>query len=508
MSDESVHAALRSEHPLVLVEAPAGCGKTFQGAEFARDLVKSGARGRPLILTHTHAACSVFAERTSGHRNAIDIKTIDSVIARVAAAYHKGLGLPADTSSWVRSRGKNGHAELAVRVSGLLKRHPMIAASLARRHPVVICDEHQDSSGDQHAVVEALLTQGARVRVFFDPMQRIFGDKKVDGACPPCDWAALKDAAQAFEELDTPHRWKSGSATLGDWTLEARKTLRTGGTIDLTGKVPDGLAVHFAENLSKKYGDYSLEKANRKPIDDFVESSKSLLILTSTNRTARALCAFFNRRIPLWEGHVRDNLERLVSRITAAQGDTGKLGSAVVDFMGDIGKGFSASAFGSAFEQEIKDGCAKPRKGKPAAIQELARRVLKEPDHRGIAAMLTHLEERKAAKDPVFSEVEFDNYREFKEAIRLGKFADAESGLVEITHHRTYARPKPPAKVISTIHKAKGLECDSAVVMPCDAVTFSGKNDGRCLLYVALSRAKKRLMLVLSKENPSPLFKV
>jgi DNA helicase-2/ATP-dependent DNA helicase PcrA len=126
-----------------------------------------------------------------------------------------------------------------------------------------------------------------------------------------------------------------------------------------------------------------------------------------------------------------------------------------------------------------------------------------------MAAMLRHLEKRKAAKDPVFEDIEFDNYREFKEAIRLGGFADAETGLAEITHHRTYARPKPPAKAISTIHKAKGLECDSAVVMPCDAATFSGKkDDARCLLYVALSRAKKRLMLVLSKEKPSPLFKV
>ena len=44
--------------------------------------------------------------------------------------------------------------------------------------------------------------------------------------------------------------------------------------------------------------------------------------------------------------------------------------------------------------------------------------------------------------------------------------------------------------------------------MPCDAKTFSGKDDARCLLYVALSRAKKRLMLVLSKGNPSPLFKI
>src|SRR5690606_2206316 len=109
-----------------------------------------------------------------------------------------------------------------------------------------------------------------------------------------------------------------------------------------------------------------------------------------------------------------------------------------------------------------------------------------------------HLEECKASRDRVFADIEFDNYLEFKEAIRLGTFADGETGLAEITHHRTYTRPKPPAKAISTIHKAKGLECDSVIVMPCDAATFSGKKeDSRCLLYVALSRAKKRLMLVL-----------
>ncbi len=373
MSDASVHAALRADHPLVLVEAPAGCGKTYQGADYARELVTTATRGRPLILTHTHAACSVFADSTSGHRNAIDIKTIDSVIARIATTYHKGLGIPADTSAWVRAQGKDGHAQLAVKVSGLLKRHPMIAASLARRHPVVICDEHQDSSGDQHALAMALLEQGAKVRVFADPMQKIFRDKALDGACPPCDWSDLKKAAHVFEELDVPHRWTDGSPALGTWTLAARKSLSNGGVIDLTGELPDGLNVVFAENNGKKYGDYALDKADRKPVDDFVESQKSLLVLTSTNKTARALCAFVNRRIPLWEGHVRDNLEKLVSTIIAAGGDCEKLGSAIVEFMGDIGKGFSASAFGDDFEREIAEGCAKPRKGKPAAIQELAR---------------------------------------------------------------------------------------------------------------------------------------
>ena len=66
VSDETVHAALRSGAPLVVIEAPAGCGKTHQGAEYAREVATERSPGRPLILTHTHAACSVFAARTKG----------------------------------------------------------------------------------------------------------------------------------------------------------------------------------------------------------------------------------------------------------------------------------------------------------------------------------------------------------------------------------------------------------------------------------------------------------
>ncbi len=60
-----------------------------------------------------------------------------------------------------------------------------------------------------------------------------------------------------------------------------------------------------------------------------------------------------------------------------------------------------------------------------------------------------------------------------REAVRLGGHADPDAGFAEITNHRTHARPKPPPKAISTIHKAKGLECDGVIVMPCDAKTLS-----------------------------------
>lgn len=503
MSDASVRAALRSDAPLVTVEAPAGCGKTTQGAEYAQEIAVAGA-SRLLILTHTHAACSVFSDRTKGAGARIEIRTIDGVIAHIASVYHVGLGLPADTAAWVRQR-REGHADLALRVAALLKRYPMIAASMAQRHPIVICDEHQDSSGDQHAVVMAFLEQGARLRVFADPMQKIFKDRAVNGACPPCDWHNLTSRAQAFEQLDTPHRWSTGCSELGLWTLKARASLKTGGAIDLRNGLPPSVSILFAENQARASLDYRLTGLDRKPIDAFEKGQSSLLILTHFNDTARSLRSFFNRRIPLWEGHTRSALEKLVDTIRESHGDRAALAEAIVVFMGDVGKGFSPSGFGARLKEEAREGCILSRRGKPATIQELARFLVAEADHRGVAKMLRHLSELRTT-DSDFADIEIDCHREFWDAVHLGSFETPDAGLAEITHRRTYSRPKPPAKAISIIHKAKGLECDSVIVMPCDSKNFPDKPDARCLLYVALSRAKRRLMLVVPRSSPSPLL--
>jgi ATP-dependent exoDNAse (exonuclease V) beta subunit len=40
------------------------------------------------------------------------------------------------------------------------------------------------------------------------------------------------------------------------------------------------------------------------------------------------------------------------------------------------------------------------------------------------------------------------------------------------------------------------------ILMPCDSRTFPDKNDARRLLYVALSRAKESLMIVVSRNAP------
>jgi hypothetical protein len=196
-----------------------------------------------------------------------------------------------------------------------------------------------------------------------------------------------------------------------------------------------------------------------------------------------------------------------VSAISCSVGKPGALAAAVTIFLSAIGIGFSPSGFGNVFEQEAQDGCKRPRKGKSATIQELARLLVMEPDHRGIAKMLQRLSELRTT-DGAFSEIKIDCRTEFWEAIRLGQFDTADTGLAEITHHRSYSHPEPPARAISTVHKAKGLECEAVIVMPCDGKTFPDKPDARCLLYVALSRATSRLLIVVSRTNPSPLLNI
>ena len=505
MSDESVRSALRSDAALVAVEAPAGCGKTHQGAAYASDIASADDSCRPLILTHTHAACSVFAERTRQTRARVEIRTIDSLIGQIAAAYHVGLGLPPDIAAWVRGR-KNGHARLASTVAALLKRHPMIAAAVARRHSVVICDEHQDSSGDQHSVVMAIHHQGSALRVFSDPMQRIFDETTTGGTFAPCDWDSLKDQADALAQLDTPHRWSDGCQDLGRWTLAARRTLRAGGAVDLhSGLIPESVEVLFAENRAPKNLAYQLSSDDRRPVDEFERQHDSLLILTRHNPTAMSLRSLFNRRILLWEGYTRYALDGLVDAIRNADGDCGALAAAVVRFMGDVGKGFSPSVFGKIFEREVREGCSRTHRGRPEKVQELARLLLADPGHHGVSAVLHRLGEL-ATTDPDFADVKIDCNREFWDAIRLDEFETVDEGLAEITHRRNYSRPRPPDRAISIIHKAKGLQCDSAIVMPCNGRTFPDKPIARCLLYVAISRARRRLMLVVSRQDPTPLL--
>src|SRR5439155_17121450 len=58
---------------------------------------------------------------------------------------------------------------------------------------------------------------------------------------------------------------------------------------------------------------------------------------------------------------------------------------------------------------------------------------------------------------------------------------------------------------ILTIHKCKGLEFDSVVILGVEKETFWGKaEDERCAFFVGVSRAKERLLLTHAGHRRTP----
>ena len=214
---------------------------------------------------------------------------------------------------------------------------------------------------------------GASVRIFGDPMQRIYGNrkKKTEIEADNQRWESLKRKAEAFDKLDEPHRWSDGSGALGRWILDARTALHTGGQVDLRGILPPGISIIAAENQSPKHGGYILASGNGKPIYSLVNSRKSILVLATQVETVGALRAFFFRQLPIWEGHVRKGLETLVDVVRNHKGDAVTIAQAVLNFLNDVATGFTPSAYGNILLAEVSSGCIGKRRLMPATLQAL-----------------------------------------------------------------------------------------------------------------------------------------
>ena len=504
MSDFSVHRALRSSARLVVVEAPAGCGKTYQGADYTREIAEQLETGRLLILTHTHAAREVFHSRTMGCRSKAEIRTIDSLLAEVGSAYHEALGLPKDVGSWALQNNK--FSEVAEKVSLLLQCVPAVANAMAARYPIIVCDEHQDASPPQEAIILACLRAGSAVRIFGDPRQRVYS-RGTEALKDAQRWEALKQAADRYEVLDIPHRWSNGHKALGQWIQERRRALWEDGVVNLQAPLPSAVKVIIAENQATHFGGYRLTTGDGKPVWTLVRSSQSLLVLSSFNSTVGALRGIFSKELPIWEGHVRDNLEDLVLAIETSNGAPERIARAAVKFIQQVATGFSESAYAKILLSEVQTGCTGKKTGKPAKLQQLARILIESPNHCGVALFLRALES-SLKSEQAFAAIRLDGRREFWDAASLDAFESARDGLAELARRRTSTAHVMPRKVLSTIHKAKGLECSDVLIIPCDGAHFKDSEEARCALYVAMSRGTRSLTFVVSRNNPSPLIMV
>ena len=505
MSDERVAALLRSAHPLVVIEAPAGCGKTYQGAQYAHDIADSLGEGRLLILTHTHAACDVFSNKTVGVGRHVEVKTIDALIGQIVKAYRRTLGLPDDPSLWALQN--DGFDILADKAAVLLNHQPSIASSLARRYPIIICDEHQDCTLSQHEVVLALHNAGSRLRIFGDPLQRIYGARTDAAIAHDWDrWDRLKASGES-DLLSVPHRWnRDGDAQLGAWVQRARLCLQQNRPIDLNDRLPASVRIISAYNQAQTRSGYQVSRDHRRPIDEVRNRHDQLMIMASNNDLTVSLRAFWGRSIPIWEGHTRKYLPGFIQSLSDHEGNPESIAVAIINFMGNVSIGCTQNSHGNRLCREIRTGCVKPTRGMPGQLQVMAKVLIANPNHKGAAECLEYLKNLIKRRETGFAGIKIDQWSEFFDAIRLGAFEDAASGYAELSQKRTLLKPKPAEKTISTVHKSKGMECDNAMIVMGKGGDFSRTHYSRCKLYVALSRAQKSLTIVLPTREPCRLF--
>ena len=159
------------------------------------------------------------------------------------------------------------------------------------------------------------------VRIFGDPMQRIFAAGNQNAAdLDKRRWTTLIEKADVHERLCFPHRWKSGSPALGEWILSVREVLRAGKRVSMRPPNPAGLKIIVADNESKSPVGYQLSKENTKELHSVPNRANTLLVLAAHKDTVDAVHSLFGRRIRIWEGHIRESLDALISSVQQDQG--------------------------------------------------------------------------------------------------------------------------------------------------------------------------------------------
>ncbi len=504
MTDAEIETLLRSNAQLVVIEAPAGCGKTYQAASYAADVATVLEKGKVLVLTHTHAACSVVAERTKGIRVKVQIQTLDSLINQVATAYRLPLRLPEDVAGWARS---NGYDELAEKVSRFLFANPMVCLHLTKMYPVIICDEHQDSSLYQNKIVRLIGEKGSFLRIFGDPMQIIPGGRGQNQVAAESlvRWEEIC-AAGLFGNLETPHRWADTNPDLGAWIQRARGSLQRDGFVDLTNGLPEAVRVQSAENGSMTHRNYLLRPARSRELSAILSEDFTSLFLSANRVNVEGVHSYFGRQFPIWEGHTRKSLETFLE-VLCLETPTEEKVIAFITFLQSVTTGFTAGPYGTRLIAEVQNPTVNPRGNIPPQLKDMALKIIDKPNHIGFGEAAQHLRTLVRDRAEGFDGIKIDYPAELSDLIKLRLHPEALVGFAEISQRRSRSYPKPPRKALSTIHKSKGLEAENVVIFACDQTCFSNTQTKKNLLYVALSRATRNVTIVVSQNEPTPLLR-
>jgi DNA helicase-2/ATP-dependent DNA helicase PcrA len=487
----AIQARIAGDEPMLLIHAPAGHGKTEEAVVAAHRVAQDLPAGvEVLFLTHTNGARETFNRRLG--RSAAVMKTIHSLAAEIVELYAAPLGLPRPLQPIEGKPTFDGMVRHAVDV---LTRRPEVARGLAVRHPLILVDEYQDCSRDQHDLVQLIAQAGStRLRLFGDGLQGIF---EFTGA--QIDWDAL-GAMHPAVSLTTPWRWQE-NPDMARFLVDARAALLAGEPIDLRSP-PSCVTVRHWSGLVPGPNQEGHAPACLQALKDCCDDVT--VVITHHNAHALGL----RRKLPglgnYHEGADHEPARTILEKVIAANGNAPALAALLAEAMHAWGTGMTKT-----YRDQISEICGPDRvvTGTKVKILPLARLCERFYESPSTAEWLRCLRKildgehgveswRVLRGDPIY--------------LLARLHPGEEDDPMALLHREARARDatrKAPRKGFMTIHKAKGLEFQRVAIPYCAGSLFADDMPSRRRMYVAISRAQSHLHLLIPNDDPTPLLR-
>lgn len=479
--------------PLIVIEAPAGHGKTHQGVLWALRVARQLRPSQEvLVLTHTNAAVLEFRRRASEVKARVRASTLDSFALELLQSYALHLGFP--EAARRPFRGEFG--AVAPLLADLWDRAPAIPAALARHYPYALFDEHQDASPGQHRLAQHLVRTGVcQVRVFGDPMQAIFDFESSE--IVPWDDVAV-DAGEVMKLTD-PRRWDD-HPRLGEWIADAREKLMRREAIDVR-ELPEEVSVRRVRGLPDVHpGADAVQPSLVGPLFEAINSrgNESLVVLARNRSHLLGIHRATRRKLRINEGRSPANAVSTALALDGVVGNARAMCSLLIDTLAECASGFTKQLRTQALRCIQEDGVNSKRQRLLLPMLNAMSTVYESPTVTTWAEALRTI----ANEPPQGVKVELHQSIRALCSMRHGA-GEASERLQAALAARVRKQPRLST---STVHSAKGQEYDHVVIAHCSATPFPATDDGRRLLYVAMSRARRSLLFLLSDEAPSPLI--